>query len=288
MLAPDPFAKEQSVVAMTSGAFEIWFSGVGRPANGSTPPGEDSAPADGRPVLFCLAHAGGGATVFNGWAEALAPEVEALAIQLPGRERRISEPLGIDPAEIATAVAAGLAARGMPGYGFYGHSLGGRLAFEVIRELRRSGGPMPARLYIGAARPPDVELPEELRGLPAATDDVIAKRLVRLGGIPPEVFDYPELLNLVIQVIRADFEWLDNYVYQPEPPLAVPIIGFVASNDQMATAPNMAGWVRHTSAGLTMRQVTANHLFVQDLRDQLTAFIRTDLLAAATASRGLA
>lgn len=265
---------------MTSGATEIWFSGAVRSVNGS-------APKDGRPVLFCFAHAGGGATTFNGWAEALAPEVETLAVQLPGRERRIKEPLGINPQEIAAAVAAGLADRGMPGYGFYGHSLGARLGFEVIRELRRSGEPMPARFYIGAAPPPDVELPVELRGLSTATDEVIAQRLVRLGGIPREIFDYPELLGLVTRVIRADFQWLDNYAYRPEPPLAVPIVGFAASDDQMATAPEMAGWVRHTSAGLTMCQVTASHLFVQELRDQLTAFIGDDLVGA-TASRGLA
>ncbi len=254
---------------MTSGTAERWFEGIGGPI-----------PTDGRVVLFCLPHAGAGASAFRGWAEALAPEVEALVVQLPGRERRIDEPAGIDPPAIAAAVAAALAARGVPGYGFYGHSLGGRLAFEVTRELRRIGAPMPARLYVGAAPPPDIELPPDLRGLPEATDDVIAERLVRLGGIPREFFDYPELLGLVVQVIRADFKWLENNAYRPEPPLAVPIIGFAASDDRLAPPPEMAGWIRHTNAGLTMRQVTAGHLFVQDLRDQLTAFIRADLPAA--------
>src|SRR5690242_16395324 len=42
--------------------------------------------------LFCFSYAGGGASVFRSWGEALPSEVEVCAIQLPGREYRIGEP----------------------------------------------------------------------------------------------------------------------------------------------------------------------------------------------------
>src|SRR5258708_1184763 len=113
------------------------------------------------------------------------------------------------PPAVAAAVATALEARGTPDYAFSGHSLGGWLAFEVIRELRALGVPPPARLYVGAARPPDAGLSPDLRGLSKAPEGVIAERLLRLGGIQAEVFDYPELVDLVLRVIRADFGWLD-------------------------------------------------------------------------------
>lgn len=232
-----------------------------------------------RAVLFCLPHAGGASSAFHGWAQALAPDIQVLPVQLPGRERRISEPPVIDPGEIAAAVAAVLGACGTPAYAFYGHSLGGWLAFDVIRELRAKGVPPPLRLYVGAARPPDIGLPRELRGLAHASADEMSRRLVRLGGIPPEVFDFPELVDLMLRVLRADFGWLEGYSYRPEAPLDVPIVAFAAAGDQIASDADMAGWARHTSGGLVLRQVRAGHLFAQELTDQLTAFIKADLLA---------
>jgi len=238
-----------------------------------------------RAVLFCLPHAGGGASAFFGWAQALAPDVEALPVQLPGRERRIAEPVGIDPPAIAAAIASALEERGAPEYAFYGHSLGGWLAFEVIRELRALGVQPPARLYVGAAGPPDIGLSPELRGLTTAPDDEVARRLVELGGVSPDVFDYEELADLVLRLIRSDFGWLESYTYRPQPPLAVPIVAFAAAGDQIATEANMARWAAHTSAGLTVRQVIGGHLFAQDLRAELTAFIKADLISGAPSPR---
>ena len=41
--------------------------------------------------LFCLPHAGGGASAFRSWVAGLAPEIEVLPVQLPGRETRFLE-----------------------------------------------------------------------------------------------------------------------------------------------------------------------------------------------------
>lgn len=252
---------------------KLWFA--------TTPRGHAT---DARAVLFCLPHAGGGASVFAGWAQALAPDVEALAVKLPGRESRIAEPAGIDPPVIAAAIASALEARGMPTYAFYGHSLGGWLAFEVARELRALGTPPPTRLYIGASRSPDLGLHPELRGLATAPDDEVARRLMRLGGIRQEVFDYPELVDLVLEVIRADFGWLERYFCRPQPPLPVPIVALAAVGDQIASEADMAGWAQHTSAGLTLRRVIGDHLFAQQLRAELTDFIKADLLSGASSA----
>lgn len=245
---------------------ELWF---GDGARGTV--------EDGRPVLFCLPHAGGGASAFGGWAQALAPDIEALPVALPGRERRIAEAARIEPPVIAAAIAVALRARGLPRYAFYGHSLGGWLAVEVIDELGALGVPSPVRLYVGAARPPDLGLSPELHGLSQASDDTIARRLTKLGGFQPEIFDYQELADLVMRVIRADFDWLERYVCRERPPLAVPIVAFAGTDDHVATAADMAGWARYTAGGLTIRQVPGGHLFAQERRAELTGFIKADL-----------
>src|SRR5690349_1583466 len=42
--------------------------------------------------LFCFPYAGGGASLFRNWANRLPGEIEVCAVQLPGREDRLTEP----------------------------------------------------------------------------------------------------------------------------------------------------------------------------------------------------
>src|SRR5262245_41506308 len=80
-----------------------------------------------RPRLFCFPYAGGGASAYRGWAEAL-PSLEVCAVQAPGRETRIGEaPLTrLEPlADAATAAIRPLLDRP---FAFFGYSLGGFVA----------------------------------------------------------------------------------------------------------------------------------------------------------------
>ncbi|MFJ2032325.1 thioesterase II family protein [Streptosporangium sp. NPDC087985] len=226
--------------------------------------------------LFCLPYAGAGAGVFHPWPAALAPGVEVLGVQLPGRENRIAEPAEVDLVELATAVADAAAEDGRP-YALYGHSLGARLAFEVARLLRRTGAPPPARLYVGAARAPHLGGSSTFDGLSHVSDDELVARIVAGGGVPEAVADEPELLELLLPTLRADFTWLDDYVYQPEPPLPVPITAFAGTRDLAVSMEQMAGWEQHTTAGFVLHRVDGGHFFLQDRLAELTALLAADL-----------
>ncbi|WP_433256793.1 thioesterase II family protein [Streptosporangium sp. CA-135522] len=226
--------------------------------------------------LLCLPYAGAGAGVFHPWPAALAPGVEVLGVQLPGRENRIVEPAEIDLAELADAVADAAVADGRP-YALYGHSLGARLAFEVTRLLRRTGAPLPARLYMGAARAPHLQGSDTFDGLSRVSDDELVARVVAGGGVPEAVAGEPELLELLLPTLRADFTWLDDYVYRSEPPLPVPITAFAGTLDRAVSVEQMAGWERHTTAGFVLHHVEGGHFFLQDRLDDLIALLSADL-----------
>lgn len=227
--------------------------------------------------LYCLPYAGGGASAFAAWGAALGAAVEVCAVALPGRERRIAEPAGIDPAAIAEAVAGHTARDGLP-FAFYGHSLGARLAFEVARELRRAGEPQPVRLFVGAARPPDAPRGDSwFDGLSEAGDAELVERLRAGGGVPAGVLADPELLDLLLPVFRADFGWLDGYVYRPEPPLDLPVTAFAGTADPAVGPALMAGWSGHGTGQFTLRSVAGGHFFVHDRLSEISSLIRVDL-----------
>ncbi|MEV2271294.1 lantibiotic dehydratase [Nonomuraea africana] len=226
-----------------------------------------------RARLFCLPYAGAGAAAFRGWSAAAGPDVEVLAAVLPGRESRIWESAAFDLGELATAVAD----RADRPYAIYGHSMGGRLGFELVRELRRRGAPLPARLYLGGCRPPD--LADPLAGLSAADDDTLLARLSALGGMPSELMSEPELLELVLPALRADFGWLDAYRYHEDEPLPVPITAFAGREDAAVPIEAMRHWATHTAAAFDLLVEPGGHFFLHDSRDRILDTVRADLVS---------
>ncbi|MGK5739880.1 thioesterase domain-containing protein [Micromonospora sp. URMC 103] len=249
-----------------------WFVSAG---------GRDAAPVQ----LFCLPYAGAGASAFRRWQDGIGPGVEVLPVQLPGRENRITEDARFRVPDVARAIAA----RVTGPFALYGHSMGGRVGFEVVRELRREGRPLPLRLYVGGARAPHVTAPSLFDGLSTVDDDELLRRLGAGGGIPAEVLAHPELVELLLPLLRADFGRVDSYRYVTEEPLPVPIVAFSGRHDRAVTRAQSAAWGEHTAAGFTLREIDGGHFFLHDALGDLLAAIRADLdgaLAEATAATG--
>src|SRR5689334_12985964 len=85
--------------------------------------------------MFCFAHAGGGASLFRAWHEALPETVEVCGVQLPGRESRWKEPAIASADRLLQSLFPALRPYLDVPAVLYGHSLGSLLAFEVAREM---------------------------------------------------------------------------------------------------------------------------------------------------------
>ena len=84
--------------------------------------------------LFCFHHAGGSAALYRELREELAPDIDVLPVQLPGREGRVDDvlPNRMDAlvAELDEQLDTVLAAP----YALYGHSMGALIAYELTRH----------------------------------------------------------------------------------------------------------------------------------------------------------
>lgn len=210
--------------------------------------------------LFCLPFAGGGAAAFRAWSAGLPASIELLPVHLPGRERRIADDPDFTIAEVADAIAE----RADRPYGIYGHSMGGRLAFEVIRHLRREGKALPVLLAVGGTRAPDLPPEGALTGVSRLPDDEMFAALTDAGGTPAELLEHRELMTLFAPMIRSDFRRLDDYVYVDEPPLPVPIMAFHGTADDLVDVAAVTAWQRHTTAGFEVREVPGGHFFLRE------------------------
>ena len=223
--------------------------------------------------LFCLPYAGAGPAAFATWPAAAGPRVEVHVLALPGRERRIQD----DPRFTVAEIAAALVERVDRPFALYGHSMGARLAFEVVRELRRSGGVLPERLVVGGCRAPHEAADTIFDGLSKVDDDELVRRLIAGGGLPADVAASAELVELLLPALRADFAWIDDYLYTDEPPLTVPITACQGAADRAVDAAHTAAWARHTE-DFTIRRFEGGHFFLHDNEAELLAALRAELL----------
>jgi hypothetical protein len=162
--------------------------------------------------------------------------------------------------------------------------MGARLGFEVVRELRRRGLPPPVRLYVGGAHPPDRPVP--LAAAATLPDEAFIDQLVRRAGAQEELRNVPELRELLLPVLRADFTWIKEYRFTPEEPLDVPVVAFAGLDDAEVGPVDMLGWARHTRAGFRLRTVEGGHFFLTERTESLARLLTEDLAGAESLQDG--
>ena len=164
-----------------------------------------------RARLLCCPYAGGSAGIFRTWATYLPLDVELWALQYPGREERLLESAFTRVADLVATAAQSIGGllEQVP-YVIFGHSLGALVAFELIRELRRGGQPLPKSLFVSGARNPRFNA---FKGNPRHLwpDPEFIGELRRIGGTPPDLLENEELMDLMLPTLRADFALVDTY-----------------------------------------------------------------------------
>lgn len=226
--------------------------------------------------VFCLPFAGGGASVYRTWMRRFPSEVDVCAVQIPGRETRLKEPPyhSVDP--LAKALAAGLAPFFNLPFVIFGHSMGALIGFELCRELRRQGRPLPLHLFASGCRAPQVPMSGTPRH--SLSDDEFMEELRHLSGTPEAVLQNAELMRFLLPTLRADFAIHDTYAYTPEPPLDCSLSAFGGQQDPDVTLPDLEAWQEQTAGDFSLRMFPGNHFFLQSDQDLLLDTVNHEIL----------
>lgn len=217
--------------------------------------------------LFCLPHAGAGASGYWEWASPLAPEVDVVPIELPGRESRYKEPLRRSVADITAELIEPLSDRVGPNFALFGHSMGGLVAYELAWALASRGTP-PRHLFVSGLAAPHLPARRDVHLLPEP--DLLAV-MEQLGGTSPEVLAHPELVRLLLPVLRADFEVCETYRHPHEAALPVPITVLGGLRDPSASVKEMRAWQDLTCKGFEAKFFPGGHFYLHTVRDEVIA-----------------
>jgi pyochelin biosynthetic protein PchC len=209
--------------------------------------------------LVCLPHAGGSASYYLPVAKALAPKVEVLALQYPGRQDRRNEPGLVSVTDLADGVASALRSWTDKPLTIFGHSMGASIGFELACRLEDSGT-KPTALFASARRAPSRSRDDEQTYL--LDDAGLTAQVKALGGAGSHLLDDNDILQMVLPSIRSDYQAAETYRWTQGPNLTCPVFAFVGDRDPKATVDEALAWGEHTSGEFGLRVFEGDHFYL--------------------------
>nr|AXL06119.1 thioesterase [uncultured bacterium] len=234
--------------------------------------------ADGEVRLVCLPHAGGSASFFFPVARALAPAVEVLAVQYPGRQDRRHETAVDNIPDLADRVLDSLRHLDDRPLALFGHSMGAVLGYEVALRMRDAGLPAPAHLFASGRRAPSRYRDEQVHEM---SDDRIVSELKNLSGTDAAMLADPELLEMILPAIRSDYRAVETYRHDPGRTLDCPVTVLTGDSDPKVSVEEARAWAEHTTGPSDLRVLPGGHFFLVDQAGQVLDIVRRKLAGSA-------
>lgn len=243
---------------------QSWIEGLG--AFSSKPP---------RVRLFCFPYAGAGPSIFRSWQANVHDGIQICGVHLPGRGDRFGEPpfTRLDP--LIDALAEHVRPFLDVPAAFFGHCMGALVGFELARRLRDEGRE-PMHLVVSAL--PGPRLLTRMPPLHALPRSELVPVLTRLNGLPSELLEHDDLLELALPTLRADCEVCETYEYRSRPLLQCRISAYCGARDPRCPATLVESWRAETRGKFSSRFFSGDHFFIDSARAAVLSAISIDLL----------
>jgi medium-chain acyl-[acyl-carrier-protein] hydrolase len=225
--------------------------------------------------IFCFPHAGGGASLYRLWHKYLPPTVEVCPVQLPGREGRIQEEPFTDLSILVKVISELIYPLLDRPFVFFGHSMGGLIAYELTHSIWKKYKQSPALLIVAALTAPNDPIqPPVVHKLPQGE---FLNYIKQLQGTPEEVLNNGRLIDFFIPLLRADFTLYETYTLKRDVSLFCPIAVYGGLEDNSVSEKSLDLWEYLTVGKFIKRMFPGNHYFIRENSDYLFQALLEDL-----------
>lgn len=225
--------------------------------------------------FICLPFAGGSSNSFRTWAQHLPKQIELLAIEIPGRGQRLGEELRTRIGELVPDIATALRDELDRPFALFGHSMGTLLGLELVHHMRSHFELEPVHLFFSGRGAPD--LPNREKPIHQLPEEEFVNHIRNYNGTPKEVLEHEELMELMIPILRADFEVCETYSYQKRPKFSCPLSVYGGLQDSDAPRQNMQAWAHHSTGPFNLRMFPGDHFFFLQNTQALLGSILRDI-----------
>jgi acyl transferase domain-containing protein/surfactin synthase thioesterase subunit/acyl carrier protein len=211
--------------------------------------------------IFCFHDAGGDSTLFRGWEDLMGDTFEVVAIELPGRGENSQEEMPLSSEDLIAQIKDELRPYLDKPYLFFGHSMGGLLAFETAKALRHEGLQQPELMVLSS--------------VPALNTYV--KQDIEFKNISAEI---PTLQTMdasirksVLTLLKNDLRMINSYRYVAGKPLNLDLLAIRGSEDPRITDQQVKQWKEETTGSFKVITRPGGHRYITEDSYFLTSLI---------------
>ncbi|MFT2018697.1 thioesterase II family protein [Streptomyces sp. 796.1] len=230
------------------------------------------------PVVL-LHHSGGSAQVFDPLVRALPEQVDAHALELPGRGRRWREKPAVSALEAVEHLAGQVTEAGITGeFSIFGHSMGAYLGLLLASHFESiSGGAYCGTLFASANAGPLGASPLFGGDPREAGDQEVLDTAARFGGLSPQILEHEQLRERTAELLRADFSVCDSFVRMHRNTVTESRIVVCHGTDDVFTAEQLDRWRLSTTASSEIVSFAGDHFYLTDHAAEVAGAVSTHL-----------
>ncbi|WP_225882439.1 alpha/beta fold hydrolase, partial [Streptomyces aureocirculatus] len=202
-------------------------------------------------------------------------------LEAPGRGNLQALPLIDDCDRLVDYFSTAIAPLLDRPFGFFGHSMGALIAYQLTRRLLRQGEPLPTWLGVSAYAAPQGKAGADSRPHLMA-DDELRAWLRSGGGSPPQLLDNDDVWHKFAPMFRSDFKLVDTWTPPRSPePLPVPLSVFAGVHDKLIDEDRLLAWRAFTTRFRGLERFDGDHFYLTTQQQPLAAAITAAMRSAA-------
>lgn len=222
--------------------------------------------------LICVTYAGGTVKAFDEIAELLAGKVNVIALEYPGRGKRIKDPFYKSFQEMVEDIAehANIAIAGEEPYAIWGYSMGSVVVYEMLAQglLKKE----PTHVFLSSHEAP-TKIWDSMSY--ARMDDLeFAHYIADFGGFSKfedSMLNNKFFMKMVFNPIREDYKLIADYKWKGWDKLSYSVT-FLYSDKDVPTADVMK-WQELFEKTIDFIEIGDNHFFIRDNGEKLADII---------------
>jgi surfactin synthase thioesterase subunit len=227
--------------------------------------------------LFCIPYAGGLSSVYYRWKKYLDPCINLIPLELGGRGKRSGQQLynHVQHAVIDLFEQVRPQMDGKP-FSIFGHSFGALMAYELARFIKIQLDLEPLHVFFSGKLPLHIQNEEKLHLLPMTEFE---KYIIGLGGIPQELQNCREMLDMCLPIIRSDIRLSESYQLSENNirPLQNDISVLFGFEDSLTNPTSLSGWELYTTSNYQIYGYSGGHFFINEQPSVVVGMINRTL-----------
>lgn len=227
--------------------------------------------------LFLFPPAGGDISTYFSWEKSFPIYTETCFLKLPGRGKRIGEPLISNIDIIVDNIIDEMKNMQDVPFLFFGHSMGALIAYETALRCYKMKLKLPEKLIVSGMKAPDIlsDINKKINHIKLhnAEDEQLRNIILNLGGMPDIFKENKEFLDILMPIFRNDLKLCETYEISGDIKLPIDIDILGGDRDALSSIEELEGWSKCSLNNVNTKYFKGGHFYFYDNMEEFIKFI---------------